>query len=155
MADLDGFTEMHRTLTAEKVMCRRLTLDRKSGGQLLVAALQRLLQGTGTYILVEQKGELVGEAFANRSGHEYCTVGLALIERVRGAGIGTRLMSTLESECRRLGAKRLHLAVYSANDVGVHVYEKAGYRECGRRTDWVQLDDGSTSDLVDMTKMLD
>lgn len=152
--DLDAFIEMHLTLTREKVMCRRLTLDRESGGRMLAAILDGLKQDNGTYILVEQKGELVGEGFADRSGYHYHTVGLALIGRVRGTGIGTELMWTLEEECRRLGGKRLHLTVFAANEAGIHVYEKVGYRECGCRPSWVELDDGSECDLIDMTKIL-
>ena len=87
---------------------------------MLAAILDGLKQDNGTYILVEQKGELVGEGFADRSGHHYHTVGLALIGRVRGTGIGTELMWTLEEECRRLGGKRLHLTVFAANEAGIH-----------------------------------
>ena len=154
-SDLDTFIAMHDILTEEKVMCRRLTLDRASGEKMLSTAIDQLKRAVGTYILVEQNGELVGEGFAGRSGHEYYTVGLALIGRVRGMGIGTELMWSLEEECRHLGARRLYLTVFAANEAGIHVYENVGYRECGRRPDWILLDDGSTCDLLDMTKILE
>ena len=47
--DLDAFIEMHLTLTREKVMCRRLTLDRESGRRMLAAILDGLKQDNGTY----------------------------------------------------------------------------------------------------------
>ena len=153
--DLDAFIDMHRTLTREKVMCRRLELDAVSGGRELSQALVGIKQNRTSYLLVEQDGVLLGEGFTQKSGHDYFTIGLALIARGRGRGIGTRLMDTLEMESRRLGARKLYLTVWSANAAGIHVYRKAGYVESGRRPDWVLMDSGETCDLVDMVKILE
>ncbi len=153
--DLDAFIDMHRTLTREKVMCRRLELDAVSGGRELSQALIGIKRNRTSYLLVEQGGVLLGEGFTLMGGHDYRTIGLALIARARGRGIGTRLMQVLESESRRLGARRLYLTVWSANTAGIHVYRKAGYVESGRRPDWVLMDSGETCDLVDMVKILD
>ena len=98
---------------------------------------------------------MLGEGFTQKSGHDYCTIGLALIARARGLGIGTRLMQVLEDESRRLGARRLYLTVWSANVSAVHVYRKVGYIESGRRPDWVLMDSGETCDLIDMVKILE
>lgn len=152
--DLDAFIEMHQTLTEEKVMCRRLQLNRETGGSMLEEILEGLRADKQGYMLVEQDGDLVGEGFTNPSGYQYFTVGLALLERVRGMGIGTELMRTLEEESRRLGAKRLFLSVWSANPAAVHVYEKVGYTICGRRPGWVRMDDGSECDMIDMAQDL-
>ena len=153
--DLDAFIDMHRTLTCEKVMCRRLELDAVSGGRELSQALVGIERNRSSYLLVEQHGVLLGEGFTQKSGHDYFTIGLALIARARGRGIGTRLMDTLERESRRLGARKLYLTVWSANTAGIHVYRKAGYVESGRRPDWVLMDSGDTCDLIDMVKILD
>jgi len=152
-ADLDAFIEMHRTLTREEVMCRRLELDRDSGRMMFEDIVHDLSQDKLGYILVEQDGRLVGEGFTNSSGYQYFTVGLALIDRARGMGIGTALMWALEEESRRLGARRLFLSVWSANPSAIHVYEKVGYNECGRRSRWVQMDDGTECDMIDMVKL--
>lgn len=153
--DLDAFIDMHRTLSREKVMCRRLELDAASGGRELSQALVGIKQNRSSYLLVEQGGVLVGEGFTQRSGHEYQTIGLALVARAQGRGIGTRLMQVLEDESRRLGARRLYLTVWSANVSAVHVYRKVGYVESGRRPDWVLMDSGETCDLIDMVKNID
>ena len=86
--DLDAFIAMHGTLTREKVMCRRLELDAASGGRELSQALVGLKQKRSSYLLVEQDGVMLGEGFTQKSGHDYCTIGLALIARARGIGIG-------------------------------------------------------------------
>ena len=153
--DLDAFIAMHGTLTREKVMCRRLELDAASGGRELSQALVGLKQKRSSYLLVEQDGVMLGEGFTQKSGHDYCTIGLALIARARGLGIGTRLMQVLEDESRRLGARRLYLTVWSANVSAGHVYRKVGYIESGRRPDWVLMDSGETCDLIDMVKILE
>lgn len=153
--DLDAFIDMHHTLTREKVMCRRLELDAASGARELSQALVGIKQKRSSYLLVEQDGALIGEGFTSRSGHEYQTIGLALIARAQGLGIGTRLMQALEEESRRLGARRLFLTVWSANVSAVHVYRKVGYIESGRRPDWVLMDSGETCDLIDMVKIIE
>ena len=153
-SDLDAFIAMHRTLSREKVMCRRLELDVASGGRELSQALVGLEQKRSSHLLVEQEGNLLGEGFTQKSGHEYCTIGLALIARARGLGIGTRLMDALEKESRRLGARGLYLTVWSANVSAVHVYRNVGYVESGRRPDWVMMDSGETCDLIDMVKII-
>lgn len=152
--DLDAFIDMHLTLTWERVMCRRLKLDRDSGGRMLKDILIGLKTGKSGYLFVERQGELVGEGFTNPSGYNYYTVGLALVRCVQGMGIGTQLMWGLEEESRRLGAKRLHLTVWSENHAAVRVYRKVGYTECGRRPGWIRIDNGSACDLLDMTKVI-
>ena len=151
--DLDAFIEMHQILTDELVMARRLKLDRTSGGQMLNKILEGLEKDRHSYILVEADGGLVGEGFLDRSGgHGYCDVGIALVRAVRNVGIGTRLMRLLEQEAWRLGFLRLFLTVWSANPAAMHVYEKVGYRECGRRVAWIKMDSGELCDLIEMHK---
>lgn len=154
-SDLDAFIEMHRTLAEEKVMARRLRLNRVSGGRMLAEILVALEESKRSYLLVEREGSLVGEGFtAAVGGHQYCEVGLALVSRVRGLGIGTQLMWVLEQEARRLGFERLFLTVWSANPAAIHVYEKLGYRECGRRPGWIRMDSGDECDLIEMARIL-
>ena len=154
--DLDAFIEMHQTLTDQLVMARRLTLDRTSGDQMLSKILERLDKDRHSYILVETDGRLVGEGFLDApSGHGYCDVGIALVNAVRNLGIGTRLMCLLEQEAGRLGFLRLFLTVWGANPAAIHVYEKVGYQECGRRPDWIKMDSGESCDLIEMYKVIE
>ncbi len=151
--DLDAFIEMHLTLTDERVMARRLTLDRTSGAQMLGEILASLEKAQRSYVLVEADGALVGEGYLDvPSGQGYCDVGIALVSAVRNLGIGTRLMRLLEQEAVRIGYHRLFLTVWSANPAAIHVYEKVGYEECGRRPDWVKMDSGELCDLIEMCK---
>ena len=151
--DLEALIKMHRTLTEERVMARRLELDPTSGGRMLSRILEKLADDQHSYILVESGDLLVGEGFLGASGgHGYCDVGIALVEAVRNLGIGTRLMRLLEQEAHRLRFPRIFLTVWSANPAAMHVYEKVGYRECGRRPDWIKMDSGKLCDLIEMHK---
>jgi RimJ/RimL family protein N-acetyltransferase len=151
--DLEAFIKMHRTLTEERVMARRLELDPTSGERMLSRILEKLSDDQHSYILVEASDILVGEGFLGASGgHGYCDVGVALVDAVRNLGIGTRLMRLLEEEAHRLGFPRMFLTVWSANPAAMHVYEKVGYRECGRRPDWIKMDSGELCDLIEMHK---
>ena len=155
--DLDAFIAMHRTLTREKVMCRRLELDAASGGRELSQALVGIRQKRSSYLLVEQDGVLLGEGFTQKSGHDY------LHDRPRAdcprPGTWHRHPPDGQVAGRtnpgRLGARRLYLTVWSANVSAVHVYRKVGYFESGRRPDWVLMDSGETCDLIDMVKILE
>ena len=120
-SDLDAFITMHRRFCVEKVLARRL--DAESAERDLHSALQLIQANEGSHLLVVHREELVGEGFTHVSGPAYCTVGIALLSRIQDRGIGTRLMSTLERESVRLGARRLLLSVYAANHMARHVYE--------------------------------
>ena len=154
-SDLDAFIEMHQTLKREKVMARRLDMDRTSGGRYLAEILVNLEEGRQSYLLVERGGQLVGEGFTKKNGHRYFSIGLALVSDARGIGIGTKLMWALEKESKRLGATGLYLSVWSENPSAVHVYEKVGYKEIGRRPDWVLMDSGEECDLIEMVKRIE
>ncbi len=118
--------------------------------------LGKLEEDRHSYILVEADGRVVGEGFLDTSsGHGYCDVGIALVGAARNLGIGTALMCLLEQEARRLGFRGMFLTVWSANPSAVHVYGKAGYRECGRRPNWIKMDCGELCDLVEMVKVLE
>jgi predicted GNAT family N-acyltransferase len=69
---------------------------------------------------------------------------MAVIDDVRGQGVGTALLRFLEDDARRRGATRLTL---SAQVPAVAFYEKAGYSACG-----APFDDGTSILHVSMEK---
>ena len=50
----------------------------------------------------------------------------------RGAGLGTRVLKTIEIECQALGIQALHLEVERVNSVGHELYRKHGFRDHDR-----------------------
>lgn len=59
---------------------------------------------------------------------------LAVEERARGLGIGTRLLGLAVGRARRQQARSLSLIVFEQNTRARQLYERFGFREVGRRT---------------------
>jgi diamine N-acetyltransferase len=85
-----------------------------------------------------QTGAPLGLCNLNRVNHHHGTaeLGIAIGDAsVRGRGYGTeatRLLTRYAFE--RLGLHNVMLRVYANNPAGIRAYEKAGFREFGRRT---------------------
>ena len=84
-------------------------------------------------LCAEADGRIVGAVWGrimNDYGHiddETPSLAISLYKDYRGQGIGTALMEAVISEYRKLGYKRLSLAVQKAN-YAVKMYEKVGFR---------------------------
>ena len=72
-------------------------------------------------------GRVAGTAMAGYDGHRGWVYGVAVDPRMRRRGVGTALMSRVESELRRLGCPKLNLQVLPDNGEVVAFYEKLGY----------------------------
>jgi ribosomal protein S18 acetylase RimI-like enzyme len=59
--------------------------------------------------------------------------GLALRPDFRNRGVGTRLLDRARQRARELGLGQISLLVFEANEGGVRLYRRHGYREVGRR----------------------
>jgi RimJ/RimL family protein N-acetyltransferase len=73
----------------------------------------------------------------------------------RGRGLGTEATRlVLDYGFSVLGLRNIMLAVYANNPAGLRAYEKAGFREFGRRTDAVEVA-GELFDVVFMECLAD
>jgi ribosomal protein S18 acetylase RimI-like enzyme len=81
-------------------------------------------------ILLCESETPVGRLMVDRSGQEIRLVDIALISMVRGGGIGTRLIRSLQDEAAR-SARPLQLCVQRENPA-LRLYQKLGFREVGR-----------------------
>jgi ribosomal protein S18 acetylase RimI-like enzyme len=59
--------------------------------------------------------------------------GLAVIEGLRGQGLGTRLMAAIAERARRLDRPRISLICFERNEAAMRLYRRLGYRELARR----------------------
>lgn len=84
------------------------------GGAILIAELDAEIIGTCA-LIPEQKGI-------------YELAKMAVDERLRGAGIGRKLLNFAISEARRLGAHKLTLGSSSKLPNAIHLYETVGFR---------------------------
>ena len=75
---------------------------------------------------------------------------ISVLPEARRSGIGAGLLAACEDGARASGAARLFLEVAEGNVAARTLYDRAGYRECGRRKGYYQHPDGSRDDAVVM-----
>jgi len=155
-SDLPQFLQMRREFHKDQVMANAEKTDRAVACKRLSEILTSMEVGRSRHLFVDLDGKLSGEgSIAVHSAKLYATIGLSLMRRARGTGIGRKMMTLLENEARKCTRYRLYLNVWAKNPHAVHLYKKLGYKETGRRRDWNRMRDGkSYSDLVDMVKTI-
>lgn len=83
--------------------------------------------------------------------HGTCELGVGILEpERRNKGLGTEAVKLITDHAMRdLGMHNVHLTALAFNDAGLRAYEKAGFREYGRRREaW--LHNGRRWDIVYM-----
>lgn len=86
--------------------------------------------------MIEVDGQVVGDASLDTSfdmligpAEKTGWVGICIGEKdYRGKGIGFEVMQQLEEICRSMGLIRIELGVFAYNEVGIHFYNKLGYK---------------------------
>ena len=96
----------------------------------------------------------VGFALCRVAADEAELLTLAVEPECRRSGIGAALLSDCETGAGKAGATRLFLEVGAGNHAARRLYERAGYREAGRRKGYYERPDGSRDDALIMEKAL-
>jgi RimJ/RimL family protein N-acetyltransferase len=81
-------------------------------------------------------------------------MGIIVLKEYRDIGIGTEMLTQLIAQARKRGLKILTLGVFETNKRAKHVYEKLGFRECGRIPSEI-FKNGQYIDHITMVKILD
>ncbi len=79
---------------------------------------------------------------------------IGILQQFAGRGVGTRLMSELETWCRKHGINRICLTVIEENKAAVALYKKMGYRIEGHHPKSMRID-GRYVDELTMGKDLE
>ena len=152
--DLPQYIKMHNEFFKEKTMTCPQKLNRASGCKKLAGVLTEIETGQAHWLFLEVDGKLRGEGFARKRGAKYAVVGLALMKECRGMGLGEEMMLLLEEESRKLKRYRLYLEVWAANKPALSLYNKLGYKESGRKKDFMEKASDDFTDLIEMTKII-
>lgn len=96
---------------------------------------------------IAQKSEL------SRDRHR-CTLGIALVNKFTGLGIGTILITELIEIAKSLGYEQMELIVVSHNIKAKKLYERLGFNQVGIIPHGQKYSDGSYADLIHMVKFL-
>lgn len=88
---------------------------------------------------------------SRRNSHR-ASVGIALLQKYTGQGIGKIMFQTLLEEAEKAGFEQAELIVIENNDRAKHMYESFGFKEIGRRPNANKYDDGTYADDILMSK---
>lgn len=89
----------------------------------------RDLKKSGCEIVASENGFIVWRTVADES--EIITIGVH--PAARGAGIATAMLTLMEHETKKAGAKTIFLEVSAENAPAIALYKKCGFIENGRR----------------------
>ena len=81
-------------------------------------------------------------------------MGIIVLKEYRDIGIGTEMLKQLIVQARERGVKIVTLGVFETNTRSKHVYDKLGFRECGRIPGEIYKN-GQYIDHITMVKILD
>ncbi|MDA8206848.1 MAG: GNAT family N-acetyltransferase [Thermaerobacter sp.] len=88
-------------------------------------------------LVAEQESHIAGSLEmirgATKKNHHTAIFGMALFPAYRGRGMGRGLLSTAEAWALSVGVEKISLAVFASNAAAIHLYERMGYVEEGRR----------------------
>lgn len=114
---------------------------------------------TSMMIVCEVEGELAGLCSLDRKTllrtRHRATVGVALMSRYWGLGIGTAMLQELIEQAQKAGVSRLELEYIEGNERARGLYEKLGFRVTGEKPDAIRLKDGTSLKEISMARRLD
>ncbi len=154
--DAGAFTRLKKIIECD---APHLALGRGERRETFIHTLMRMLiTRNRTRTLIAHSGkELIGYAtvilakFRKLRGNAYLTI--AIHDRHRGKGIGTKLISIAENYAKERGARRMELEVFAKNTKAIKLYRYLGYEQEGVKRQAVQDHDGF-DDIVFMAKFL-
>ena len=141
--DLDGLLMFINSLVNEKQGDKKSTLytgfDRKVTREEEVEWLAQTLVATEGETVINMVADIDGKIVANgdvtrgryKDTHHHGHLGLTMISKYRGQGIGRRMIEALVRESRSAGLKALDAEFLADNETARRAYEKAGFKQAG------------------------
>ena len=141
--DLDGLLMFINSLVNEKQGDKKSTLytgfDRKVTREEEVEWLAQTLVAIEGESVINMVADINGKIIANgdvtrgryKDTHHHGHMGLTMISKYRGQGIGRRMIETLVRESRRAGLRTLDAEFLADNETARRAYERAGFKQAG------------------------
>jgi RimJ/RimL family protein N-acetyltransferase len=119
--------------------------------------MKSVLEARYPFLVVIERSTIVGWCDVGRREREgfrhAAELGMGLRAKVRGRGLGSRLLKKAIALSRRRGLEKLELQVYASNVPARRLYQKFGFEVEGRRVRARKLD-GRYDDIVLMALFL-
>jgi len=116
------------------------------------------LDGTAGIMLIALKDErVVGCLTGERAKHPQlchsCEFGMGVLQKQRGAGIGSALIASHTEWAKSVGLRRIQLKVLVRNAGAVRLYRRLGYEVEGRKKEAIRIGD-RYEDLIEMARRI-
>jgi len=141
--DLDGLLSFINSLVKEKQgdsmsglyagFDKKVT--REEEAEWLAQTLVEIERGEVINTIAEIDGEIVANGEVTRGRYKdtrrHGHMGLTMISRYRGLGIGRMIIETLVRESRRAGLRTLDVEFLAENETARRAYQKGGFKQAG------------------------
>ena len=156
--DIDNLLELINSLIDENAdIWMREPVTRNEQIDWLSRRLAAIEKGQVIQIVAEVQGHVIANTDVKiKTGQRSHVgdIGIIIKRGYRDIGIGTEMLKQLIAQARERGLKIVTLGVFATNKRAHHVYEKLGFRECGRIPGEIYKD-GRYIDHITMVKVLD
>ena len=120
---------------------------------------QSLENETSAMLVADVDGNIAGNCALSGLGNKRrilhrCSLGIALKKEFWNLGIGTELITYATELAKQIGYEQIELEVVSENDRAIHLYQKCGFCEIGKRPHALKYDDGVYRDEIIMNKFI-
>jgi ribosomal-protein-alanine N-acetyltransferase len=86
--------------------------------------------------VAELGGSFAGILIGRVAADEFEVLNLAVAKARRRRGVATQLVEVALEDARIAGARQTYLEVRASNKGGIALYERLGFRVCGRRSNY-------------------
>ena len=100
---------------------------------LFVGRIDGVIGGTGQLIKTPNNNQ--AQAFAATVTNVF------VAPWARGRGLGTKIMTNIETEAKKLGIDVLNLDVRETQDLAIRLYERMGYEKWGTKPHYAKIND--------------
>ncbi|MCH2041180.1 MAG: ribosomal protein S18-alanine N-acetyltransferase [Saccharospirillaceae bacterium] len=105
--------------------------------------MQRYLEKPDTCWVCEEAGVIQAHSVVSAIAGEAELLTIAVHPDMQGRGLGSKMLNQVIAQAQRHQAEQIFLEVRESNHVGIALYEKAGFCELGRRTNYYPVFDES------------
>ena len=135
--DLEGLLEFINNLSQEDtfVLYNGERVTKEWEMEYLVQAFKDVERGNRIQLCAFVSGKLVANSSVIRKrlrAKHVGSIAISVVQGYREEGIGSELLKTLIDESKKLGLKMLLIDLFANNKRAQHVYQKIGFKECGR-----------------------
>ena len=110
-------------------------VSRKKESEWLAGTLEAIKRGEVINVVAEIEGKIIANGEVTRGRYDdtrhHGQLGLTMIGRYRGHGIGRKMIETLVKQSRRAGLRSLEVEFLAQNRAARRAYEREGFRRAG------------------------